>query len=207
MAGAHPSGPTRRRLPGRPLELGALTFAGPVTFTVSLRHVDGAPVRAARLALEGRGGGDQTASFTRLPDGTWQSAPVQPGAYILRAWGETFAILEREVAVAADGSARAELTVDPGTPVRFVLRLPPTTVLHAPETYLTLYDARRRLLFSERLVDGHASAVTLTCGLAPGEYRAEAFVFRLPTQVKRVFTVPTPRTEPLEVDLDLAGAK
>lgn len=187
---------------GATLDLGTLTFERPVPFTVVLRHADGTLVREARLVLEGSNHGGP---FTRLVDGAWQARAVLPGAYTLRVWGEAFAIVERRVTVASELDPRTEVTVEPATPVRFVMRLPPPgQAVRATSVSFVTYDAKRHMILFERIEAGGAEPCVLTCGMAAGEYRVQAGIMGT-KQASRTFTVPADRREVLEVELDLTG--
>ncbi len=185
---------------GATVDLGTITFARQVTFTVLLRHADGTLVRDARVVLDATNSGH----LTRLADGAWQSKPVPPGPYTLRAWGEAFAIVERRVEVTSDRDPRTDITVDPGTPVRFVLGVPGAgQVAQSASVVFVAYDARQRMVLHSLFEVGGAGPSVVTCGMAAGEYRAQASVMGSKRQVTRSFTVPPEQREPLEVELDL----
>jgi len=190
--------------PGATLDVGTLTFAPKPSFTAVLRHEDGTLVREARVVLEGQ---NDTGPLTRLADGAWRAEAVPLGAY-LRAWGQTFAALVHPVTVTADPSACTEITVAPGTLVRFVVRVATAerARVRLPTLFFSVNEVGRGLVLSGQCEANRESSHVATCAFAAGEYSFHAGFAGTKAPPPRAFVVPAPQTSPIEVELDLTAA-
>lgn len=159
--------------PGSTIDLGRIVPPAPGRLAIRLRAPRGQTVEPLDVSVHDSVG-NGSSSFTSDADGIHRSAPLPPGRYRLRAWGEGFAPLRTELVVVAERESLVELEVAPATAVTFAVRKPQGVEERWTATaYFALRQVQGEYLDGRTLTIDTTDEFAWTRGLAPGRYAYE----------------------------------